>query len=79
MKKLILIFCLLISILACKKEEIKKENCNCGRILSDDVTNYSIKVRNNCTGNEKTFILQEGDWMNAYVGSDICLTNEPTW
>jgi len=79
MKKLILIFCLLIGILACKKEEIKKENCNCGRILSDDVTNYSIKVRNNCTGNEKTFILQEGDWMNAYVGSDICLTNEPTW
>jgi hypothetical protein len=79
MKKLALIFCLLIGILACKKEEIKKENCNCGRILSDDVTNYSIKVRNNCTGNEKTFILQEGDWMNAYVGSDICLTNEPTW
>lgn len=79
MKKLILIFCLLISILACKKEEIKKENCNCGRILSDDVTNYSIKVRNNCTGNEKTFTLQEGDWINAYVGSDICLTNEPTW
>jgi hypothetical protein len=79
MKKLTLIFCLLIGILACKKEEIKKENCNCGRILSDDVTNYSIKVRNNCTGNEKTFILQEGDWMNAYVGSDICLTNEPTW
>jgi hypothetical protein len=79
MKKLALIFCLLIGILACKKEEIKKENCNCGRILSDDVTNYSIKVRNNCTGNEKTFTLQEGDWMNAYVGSDICLTNEPTW
>jgi hypothetical protein len=79
MKKLTLILCLLIGILACKKEEIKKENCNCGRILSDDVTNYSIKVRNNCTGNEKTFILQEGDWMNAYVGSDICLTNEPTW
>ena len=79
MKKLALIFCLLIGILACKKEEIKKENCNCGRILSDDITNYSIKVRNNCTGNEKTFTLQEGDWMNAYVGSDICLTNEPTW
>ena len=55
MKKLALIFCLLIGILACKKEEIKKENCNCGRILSDDITNYSIKVRNNCTGNEKTF------------------------
>ena len=79
MKKLILSTFIFTALVSCKKEEIKKENCNCGRILSDDVTNYSIKVRNNCTGNEKTFILQEGDWMNAYVGSDICLTNEPTW
>jgi hypothetical protein len=79
MRKLVLIILVSQIGFGCKKEEIKKENCNCGRILSDDITNYSIKVRNNCTGNEKTFILQEGDWMNAYVGSDICLTNEPTW
>jgi len=79
MKKLIVSSIFLATLFSCKKEEIEKENCNCGRILSDDVTNYSIKVRNNCTGHEKVFILQEGDWMNAYVGSDICLTNEPTW
>jgi len=79
MKKLLVFSIILMSIAACKKDEIKKENCNCGRILSDDVTNYSIVVRNNCTGNKKSFVLEEGDWMNAYVGSDICLTNEPTW
>jgi len=79
MKKLLLVFIVIVGITSCKKDEIKKENCNCGRILSDDVTNYSIVVRNNCTGHEKSFILAEGDWMNAYVGSDICLTNEPTW
>ncbi len=76
MKKLLLLSLLLTCMLSCKKEQ---KDCNCGRVMSDDVTNYSVIVRNNCTGNEKSFILKEGDWMNAYVGSDICLTNEPTW
>ena len=76
MKKLLLLSLLLTCMLSCKKEQ---KDCNCGRVMSDDVTNYSVIVRNNCTDNEKTFTLQEGDWMNAYVGSDICLTNEPTW
>ena len=62
--------------LSCKK---KQKDCNCGRVMSDDVTNYSVIVRNNCTGNEKSFVLEEGDWMKAYVGTDICLNNQPTW
>ncbi len=62
---------------SCQKEETKP--CNCGRIVSDDVTNYSVTIRNDCSGNLKTFTLYEGDWMNAYVGSDYCITNETSW
>ena len=57
----------------------KEQPCNCGRILSDNAVTYSITVRNECSGHEKTFALSQGDWMNAYVGDDICLSNEKAW
>ena len=55
MKKLLLLSLLLTCMLSCKKEQ---KDCNCGRVMSDDVTNYSVIVRNNCTDNEKSFILK---------------------
>jgi hypothetical protein len=57
----------------------KKETCNCGTIMSDRVSDYSIVIRNDCSGNEKRFYLQPGDWMSAYVGTNYCITNVTSW
>jgi hypothetical protein len=81
MRKIIAIgFIIAGSIVSCKKEEIKPNKvCNCGLVVSDNVEDYSVVIRNSCSGNEKKFTLQPGDWMNAYVGSDYCITNVNNW
>jgi len=82
MKTKLLILISLIA-LSCKKDEIKpnkpQEICNCGLVVSDNVQDYSVVIRNSCSGNEKRFYLQEGDWMNAHPGSDYCITNVNNW
>ena len=66
--------------MSCKKEEITpNESCNCGIIQSDNAADYSVVIRNSCSNNNKTFYLSESDWMNAYVGSDYCITNTTSW
>lgn len=67
------------TLFSCKKENKQPENCNCGMVVSDNVYDYSVVIRNSCSGNEKKFYLQEGDWMNAYPGSDYCITNVTSW
>ena len=52
---------------------------SCGEIISDNVTNYSITIRNECSGNDKTFYLSSSDWATAYVGTDYCITNTQPW
>lgn len=82
MKKTILAagFLIVGTIIGCQKEEIKpNEVCNCGLVLSDNVQDYSVVIRNSCSGNEKKFYLTEGDWMNAHPGSDYCITNVKNW
>ena len=74
MKKLVSLI-LFLCLLSCKKEEV----CNCGLVVDDNVSNYSVKIRNSCTKNEKWFELQPGDWMNAHVGEDYCITNVDKW
>ena len=71
----------IIFLLSCEKDnnELVQEQCNCGLVLSDNVSDYSVIIRNNCSGNEKKFYLQEGDWMNAYAGSEYCITNIKSW
>jgi len=77
MKKAIYGLAIALLIASCKKEDVKQ--CNCGLVVSDDVTNYSVVIRNNCSNNQQTFTLQPGDWMNAYVGSNYCITNVSSW
>jgi hypothetical protein len=77
MKKLIIGLAIILSIASCKKDAAKV--CNCGLVLSDNVGDYSVVIRNSCSGNSKTFYLAAGDWMNAYVGSDYCITNVTSW
>jgi hypothetical protein len=62
---------------ACSSEDAK--DCKCGLVLSDNVTDYSVVIRNACSGKEKKFILQPGDWINAQVGSNYCITNATPW
>jgi hypothetical protein len=85
MKKKILTVGFIITglIVSCQKEEFNPNNsdkvCNCGLVVSDNVQDYSVVIRNSCSGNEKRFYLQEGDWMNAHPGSDYCITNVKNW
>ena len=76
MKKLILLVSI-VTVVSCKKE--KDKPCNCGVVQSDNVQNYSVVIQNECTGNNKEFTLQQGDWMNAHVGSNYCITNASKW
>jgi len=73
-KSLVIAIC--FALVSCNKEQPK---CNCGTIVSDEVSDYSVVIRNKCSGNEKKFNLAEGDWMNAYVGSEFCITNVQNW
>ena len=75
MKKVICGLAIILSIASCEKEKV----CNCGLVVSDDVSDYSVTIRNSCSGNERRFILQPGDWINAQVGSDYCITNITSW
>jgi hypothetical protein len=80
MKKVIVLAGIVLMMAACNKDEIKKnENCNCGVIQSDNVEDYSVVIRNSCSGNNKTFILSQGDWMNAHPGDELCISNETNW
>ncbi|MBP6424530.1 MAG: hypothetical protein KA278_02280 [Flavobacterium sp.] len=74
MKKLIVLAGLVIGMASCKKE-----NCNCGVVQSDNVSDYSVVIKNSCSENNKTFYLSESDWMKAYVGSDYCINDVDSW
>jgi hypothetical protein len=75
MKKIIALATILI-LFSCKKSE---ETCNCGLITDDNVNDYSVTIRNSCTNNTKKFYLTRGDWVNAFVGSNYCITNSGVW
>jgi hypothetical protein len=78
MKKILIgITALVIILTSCNKENYM--DCNCGLVISDNVQDYSVVIRNDCSDNEKTFILAPGDWMNAYVGSNYCISNVTSW
>jgi hypothetical protein len=77
MKKIVMSIAIVALISSCKKEE--KTPCNCGIVQSDNVSNYSVVIRNDCSFNDKSFVLTPSDWMNAHVGSRYCITNETQW
>jgi len=72
MKKIIIAVALLM--VGCSKEP-----STCGRIVSDNVHDYSVTIRNSNTNNLKTFYLTEGDWMNAHPGDTYCIYNTTEW
>ena len=78
MKKAVLFFATIFTMASCTKEQLGKK-CNCGVVQSDNVSNYSVVIKNDCSGNFRTFYLTEADWMGAYVGSNYCITNITNW
>jgi putative cell wall-binding protein len=74
MKKVIMIMAVALMAMSCEKK-----NCNCGVVQSDNVADYSVVIKNSCSKNNKVFYLSPDDWMNAYVGSDYCITNVTSW
>lgn len=77
MKKIMLILSVVALLGSCKKKD--EGPCNCGVIQSDNIQNYSVVIKNECTGNNKTFYLSQGDWMNAHPGNNYCITNSSKW
>lgn len=76
MKKVMMIMAVALLAMSCEKEVTP---CNCGVIQSDNITDYSVVIKNDCSNNNKTFYLSEGDWMNAHPGNDYCITNTTSW
>jgi hypothetical protein len=80
MKKTILVLGIIALGISCKKDNPQPNKpCNCGIIQSDDVSNYSVDIKNDCSGNVKTWTLSQSDWMTAYVGTHYCITNTTSW
>jgi len=65
-----------LALFSCKKET---KNCSCGIVESDDVQDYSVTIKNECSNNSKKFYLSEGDWMNSHVGNRQCITDVESW
>ncbi len=73
MKKLILMLATIL-LISCSKTEY----CDCGVIESINDTYHTVDVRNECSGNVRTFALRSGEWSTACVGTDYCLYDR-TW
>ena len=82
MKKIIILITIVTAgfTYSCKKDNpTPSKPCNCGIIQSDNVSNYSVDIKNDCSSNVKTWTLSQSDWMTAYVGSHYCITNTTSW
>lgn len=80
MKKLMVVLLTIIAFASCSK----KTDCKCGIITDDDIkisstfdVSYILTIKNDCSGNNKDFYVNESSWMNNVVGDHTCM-NE-TW
>ena len=73
---------------SCKKEDPDDSGgsnsggqCNCGIIVNDGIDNncYWLEIRNECSGNKKTFCFDQDVWMNGHPGDRFCVTNVSSW
>lgn len=71
MKKVVLVLATALTLFSCEKE-VNNANETCGLIVDDNVKDYSITIRKS-NGSYEKIILYPGDWMNAHVGSTICV------
>lgn len=73
---------------SCEKEDPNDSSgsnsggqCNCGTIANDGIDGncYWLEIRNECSGNKKTFCFDEDIWMNNHPGDRFCVTNVSSW
>ena len=72
---------------ACNKDQPKgygkEEYCNCGIVCSDSIATaqglYLLSVENECSGNEKLFIVDQLVYNAYFVGDRICINDEQPW
>jgi len=84
MKRIILILSIsLVSLASCKKYE---PDCTCGVVTDDAITTnvngttcYSLTVKNDCSGNLKTWCFDYNTWLNRPVGDAMCVSGVGTW
>jgi deoxycytidylate deaminase len=82
MKKLLMIIAIIIATLSsCTKKNITCELTTCGAIISDGITDncYWLEIENDCSKNKKKFCFAQNVWMNAYVGTNFCVTGVEPW
>ena len=79
MKRVLVLLAAAAFTMSCEKEE--ELACNCGTIANDGIENgcYWLEIRNFCSGNKKTFCVDQDVWMDAPVGTDFCITNSGSW
>lgn len=84
MKKTIIIITALVGLTlsSCKKEN----TCNCGVVQNDaieyDVAGniyYTLTVKSDCSGVNKTVYVDYNYWLNSPVGSNTCVTGVGNW
>lgn len=77
MKQILVLLLLCVGMASCQKEE----NCNCGTIANDGITDdcYWLEIRSDCSGNKKKFCFDQDVWFTNYVGDHFCVTNQPDW
>ncbi len=68
-----------IGMFGCQKEC----NSTCGTIANDGIdlnsNCYWLEIRNNCSGNKKTFCVDQDIWMESFPGERFCITNTTPW
>lgn len=61
----------------------EEEYCNCGMVREDSVITasqtYLLIVENECSGNEKTFIVDQLIYSAYYKGDRICINDQSPW
>jgi hypothetical protein len=72
---------------ACTKDEPQgygeEQFCNCGIICQDSIHSqsqtYFFIVENECSGNEKAFIVDQLIYSAYYEGQRICINDQKPW
>ena len=72
---------------ACNKNQPqgygKEDFCNCGMLREDSIhtasQTYLFIIENECSGNEKTFIVDPLIYSAYYKGDRICVNDQSPW
>ena len=89
MKTFLIVVCVYVAfyMYACGKDEPQgygnEEYCNCGVVVEDSIhtasQTYLLIVENECSGNQKNFIVDPLIYSAYSIGDRICINNQSPW